>query len=84
MVEFADHGDLYQKIIRYQKKRKYIKEDEVWKIFIQIVHGLKALHDAQILHRDLKSANVFLNIDGSAKLGDMNVSKVAREGLLFT
>lgn len=37
-----------------------------------------------ILHRDLKSANVFMNKDGTAKLGDMNVSKVAKKGLLFT
>jgi NIMA (never in mitosis gene a)-related kinase 1/4/5 len=48
------------------------------------VLGLKALHDAKILHRDLKSANVFLNRDGSAKLGDMNVSKIAKKGLLYT
>ena len=37
-----------------------------------------------IFHRDLKSANVFLNQDGTAKLGDMNVSKVAKKGLLYT
>ena len=42
------------------------------------------MHDAQIFHRDLKSANVFLNKDGTAKLGDMNVSKVAKKGLLYT
>jgi len=29
------------------------------------------------MHRDLKSANVFLNKDYIVKLGDMNVSKVA-------
>lgn len=46
--------------------------------------GLKALHDVQIFHRDLKTANVFLNKDGTAKLGDMNVSKVAKKGLLYT
>ena len=59
--------------------------------------GLKALHDLQILHRDLKvflffsifnrflkSANVFLNKDNTVKLGDMNVSKVAKKGLLYT
>jgi len=61
-----------------------LKEDEIWSIFIQVVQGLKALHDAKILHRDLKSANVFLNRNGSAKLGDMNVSKVAKKGLLYT
>ena len=49
-----------------------------------MVKGLKALHDTNIFHRDLKSANVFLNKDGTAKLGDMNVSKVAKRGLLYT
>ena len=39
--------------------------------------GLKALHDLKILHRDLKSANVFMGEDGVFKLGDLNVSKVA-------
>jgi len=37
-----------------------------------------------ILHRDLKSANVFLSRNGTVKLGDMNVSKIAKKGLLLT
>ena len=42
------------------------------------------MHDAKILHRDLKSANIYLKKDGSAKLGDMNVSKVDKKGLLYS
>jgi NIMA (never in mitosis gene a)-related kinase len=50
----------------------------------QTIEGLKHLHDMQILHRDLKSANVFLYRDGRVKLGDLNVSKVAKRGLVYT
>jgi serine/threonine protein kinase len=47
--------------------------------------GLKKLHDFNILHRDLKSANIFLSHDFThAKIGDLNVSKVAKMGLLYT
>ena len=42
------------------------------------------MHDVNIFHRDLKSANIFLSKDGTSKLGDMNVSKVAKKGLLYT
>ena len=84
VMEFADNGDLYKKIVEYKKKKIYFEEIDIWKIFIQLVKGLKALHDLQILHRDLKSANVFLFKDGHAKLGDLNVSKVAKRGLGYT
>ena len=84
VMEYADNGDLYKKILEYKNKKIYFEEIEIWKIFIQLVKGLKALHDLQILHRDLKSANVFLFKDGHAKLGDLNVSKVARRGLGYT
>ena len=84
VMEFADNGDLYQKIVDFKHKKTYFEEREVWQIFIQLVKGLKALHDLSILHRDLKSANVFLFKNGSAKLGDLNVSKVAKRGLGYT
>lgn len=59
-------------------------EDEIWRTFIQIVNGLRALHMRKILHRDIKSANIFVTKDGVVKLGDLNVSKIAKKGLLYT
>ena len=84
IMEYADKGDLYQKIVQFRKLKYLIDEVDVWRIFIQMTKGLKALHDLKILHRDLKSANIFLFSDGSAKIGDLNVSKVARKGLGYT
>lgn len=84
VMEYADSGDLYQKIVKSQKQGKLLSEDFIWSVFTQITSGLKALHSLNILHRDMKSANVFLNLNGTVKLGDMNVSKEAKNGLLYT
>ena len=56
----------------------------MWKIIIGAVTGLKKLHELKVFHRDIKSANLFLESDGRACLGDMNVSKVAKAGFLYT
>ena len=80
-MEYADEGDLFQKITLYKKLHTTFEENDVWKIFIQITKGLNDLHEYNILHRDLKSANVFLFRDGTAKLGDLNVSKISFRGL---
>ena len=77
-MEFADDGDLLDKIKQHQKYQTKFTEAEIWSIFIQLTRGLKCLHDLKILHRDLKSANVFLTKEGIVKLGDLNVSKMVR------
>lgn len=84
VLEYADDGDLSTKIQNNKKKNEYFKENEIWSIFIQMIQGLKVLHDHQIMHRDLKSANIFLTKSGVCKLGDLNVSKVVKKGLLYT
>ena len=84
VMEYAEGGDLMNKILSYKKKSQFIPEREVWHYLIQIVRGLSALHDLKIIHRDIKCANVFLTKDGVLKLGDLNVSKVAKRGLLQT
>ena len=84
VMDFADDGDLFQKISKYKKNSDVFTEEQVWRIAIAAVAGLKRLHELKVFHRDIKSANVFLDKDGTARLGDMNVSKVAKAGFLYT
>jgi NIMA (never in mitosis gene a)-related kinase len=51
IIEFADRGDLYQKIIQNKKKAIFFEEMKIWGIFIQLVKGLKSLHELKILHK---------------------------------
>jgi NIMA (never in mitosis gene a)-related kinase 1/4/5 len=83
-MEYADGGDLLNKITQAQKSRKKLTEEEVWSLFIQMILGLQCLHDLKIVHRDIKCANLFLTKTGTLKLGDLNVSKVAKRGMLQT
>ena len=84
VMECADDGDFESKIKKHIRNKTNFSETQLWSYLIQMIQGLKALHDIKIMHRDLKSANVFMMKDGSLKLGDLNVSKVVKMGLLYT
>lgn len=42
------------------------------------------MHNLKILHRDLKCANIFIDNSQTYKIGDLNVSKIAKKGLVYT
>ena len=85
VMEYADDGDLETKIVKMRKEGGMFNESLIWSYSIQMIEGLKALHDKKIMHRDIKSANIFLVKDKhQCKIGDMNVSKVIKEKVLRT
>ena len=85
IMEYAENGDLQSEIIKKKKECEIFDEKTIWLYSIQMIEGLKALHDKKIMHRDLKSANIFLSKNKlQCKLGDMNVSKVIKEKVLRT
>lgn len=85
VMEFVGGGDLASKIADLRRRRMHLKEPSIWKYFIQVLLGLSTLHRMKIMHRDVKSANLFLTEDyQTVKLGDMNISKVAKDDLART
>ena len=61
--------EIYIHILK--KRKKHLSEVKIWKYFIQITHGLYHLHSLKMLHRDLKTLNIFLTKDFSIKIGDL-------------
>ena len=57
----------------------------MWKTLIHILLGIKEMHKQSILHRDLKSENIFLfEKNNCVKIGDLNVSKVTKNAIAVT
>ena len=75
VMEYADGEDLKKRIINQIKKKIYFSENQVLDWFTQICLGIKHLHDRKILHRDLKTENIFLTKNHVIKLGDFGVAK---------
>ena len=73
VTEYADGGDLSEKI--KEQKNKSFPESQILDYFTQICLALKHIHDKKIIHRDLKSGNVFLTQSGLVKLGDFGIAK---------
>jgi NIMA (never in mitosis gene a)-related kinase len=82
VMEFCNRGDL-QNLLKKAKEKDVsgLKDSVIWNICLQVILGLHYLHKRHILHRDLKTANVFLMKDASqtnyfVKIGDLGVAKL--------
>jgi len=74
VMDYADGGDLLQKI--KNTHGKYLPEKMILDWFTQIALAIKHIHDRKIIHRDLKSQNIFLTSKNFVQLGDFGIAKV--------
>uniref|UniRef100_A0A7N6B9F8 non-specific serine/threonine protein kinase n=1 Tax=Anabas testudineus TaxID=64144 RepID=A0A7N6B9F8_ANATE len=74
VMDYCEGGDLFKKI--NSQKGVLFSEEQILDWFVQICLALKHVHDRKILHRDIKSQNIFLTKDGTIQLGDFGIARV--------
>ncbi|XP_030667485.1 serine/threonine-protein kinase Nek4 isoform X4 [Nomascus leucogenys] len=74
VMGFCEGGDLYRKL--KEQKGQLLPENQVVEWFVQIAMALQYLHEKHILHRDLKTQNVFLTRTNIIKVGDLGIARV--------
>uniref|UniRef100_A0A8C0T8R1 Serine/threonine-protein kinase Nek11 n=1 Tax=Canis lupus familiaris TaxID=9615 RepID=A0A8C0T8R1_CANLF len=75
ITEYCEGRDLDCKIQEYKKAGKTFPESQIIEWFIQLLLGVDYIHERKILHRDLKSKNIFLK-NNLLKIGDFGVSRL--------
>ena len=73
-----------------QKDDKMLDSSRCWSLFLQMCLGLYDIHQQKVLHRDMKTANVFLSANESdagpryfVKIGDLGVAKLLGTSTAF-
>jgi len=78
VLEYCKRGDLMQmtKGDARTNSCNILPEFQVWEVTRQVLHGLKYLHDNDIVHGDLKPQNLLVDKNGVVKIADFGISKM--------
>ncbi|KAL5014733.1 hypothetical protein ScPMuIL_009003 [Solemya velum] len=73
-MQYCEGGDLYHHL--KEQKNAPLEERKVVEWFVQIAMALQYMHERNILHRDLKTQNIFLTKSKIIKVGDLGIARV--------
>ena len=74
--EYVNGEPLSERLARGE----FLGEDEAEGIMLQVADGLRPIHEAGIIHRDIKPAHLLLDGSGTVRLIDFDASRIVKEG----
>lgn len=75
-MEYCSRGDLGSMIKAARKAGRHFSEEQILDWFSQLAFALAFIHRKRILHRDIKSSNVFVTRANTCRLGDFGIARV--------
>jgi len=76
VTEYCELGDLARLVSEKKKEGAFFEEEQIVDWFIQIAMAVDYVHSMNVMHRDLKTGNVFLTKTNVIKLGDFGIAKI--------
>jgi len=76
ITEYAKKGDLSKIIKRCAVKGILLSEETIKQYLFELCIAVEYLHKNNVIHRDIKAANVFISKSNNIKLGDVGIIKV--------
>ncbi|CAK4931177.1 unnamed protein product [Aphanomyces euteiches] len=74
VMEYCDGGDLTARV-QAKQDGLFFATSTIMDWFVQMAVAIKYLHQHHILHRDLKTSNIFLTSGDMVKLGDFGIAR---------
>lgn len=79
-MTYCEHGELTSLIKKHHKSQMHFEEPKVLRWIAQLASALWYIHSKGLIHRDLKSQNIFLDQDLNVHIGDFGIARTINPG----
>ena len=73
-MEYCEGNTLKEAI-----ETKLLQEEQKWKLIIQILDAVNYIHKNNLIHRDMKPGNIFLDKNNEVKIGDFGLARISKK-----